>query len=205
VIPPVTYLLPIKRPDTDPALDLEFAGYLAWLARRVEVVVVDGSPERVFMAHERTWGRLVRHVRPDPRHACANGKVGGVLTGIDLATHELVIVADDDVRYTGANLDELSRRLAGADLVRPQNVFDPMPWHAAWDTSRSLLNRAVGADFPGTLGLRRSFLRAIGGYDGDVLFENLELIRTVRAAGGQIVEAPDLHVRRHPPSVGRLV
>jgi hypothetical protein len=205
VIPPATYVLPIIRPDTDPALDPELAAYLGWIAERVEVVVVDGSSYRVFALHERAWGRAVRHVRSDPRFACANGKVQGVLTGIDLARHDLVIVADDDVRYAEASLQELVRRLEGADLVRPQNVFDPMPWHAAWDTARSLLNRALGADFPGTLGVRRSFLRATGGYDGDVLFENLELIRTVRAAGGRIAEAPDLFVRRLPPSPRRFL
>jgi hypothetical protein len=205
VIPPATYVLPIKRPDTDPALDPGFAAYLRSMAGRVEVVVVDGSSPRVFAAHERAWVPAVRHVRPDPRFACANGKVRGVLTGLELARSDLVIVADDDVRYDEANLGEIVRRLAAADLVRPQNVFDPMPWHGAWDTARSLLNRAVGADFPGTLGVRRSFVLAMGGYDGDVLFENLELIRTVRAAGGRIAEAPDLFVRRLPPSPRRFL
>ncbi|UKJ64983.1 hypothetical protein H1Q78_06375 [Cellulosimicrobium cellulans] len=38
---------------------------------------------------------------------------------------------------------ELSRYLAGlashAEVVVPQNVFAPMPWHARWDTARSLV------------------------------------------------------------------
>jgi hypothetical protein len=86
-----------------------------------------------------------------------------------------------------------------ADLVRPQNYFDPLPWHAQWDTARTLVNRALGADYPGTLGLRRSLLLAAGGYDGDSLFENLELIRTVEAMGGRVVSPLDLYVRRLPP------
>jgi len=36
--------------------------------------------------------------------------------------------------------------LAGADLVGPQNFFDPLPWHARWDSARTLLNRASGGD-----------------------------------------------------------
>jgi hypothetical protein len=40
----------------------------------------------------------------------------------------------------------------------------------------------------------------MGGYDGDVLFENLELIRTVRAHGGRTHSPLDLYVRRLPPS-----
>jgi hypothetical protein len=84
--------------------------------------------------------------------------------------------------------------------VRPQNYFAPVPWHALWDTARTLLNRSVGADFPGTLAVRRSSLLAIGGYDGDVIFENLELIRTIRSAGGTVLSPLDLFVARRPPS-----
>jgi hypothetical protein len=62
------------------------------------------------------------------------------------------------------------------------------------------LNRAVGADFPGTLAVRRTPLLAAGGYDGDVMFENLELIRTVEAQGGTTLAPLDLYVRRLPPS-----
>jgi hypothetical protein len=84
--------------------------------------------------------------------------------------------------------------------VRPQNVFDPLPWHARWDSARSLLNRALAADYPGTFALRRSTFLAMGGYAGDVLFENLELVRTVRAFGGREVRCPSLFVRRRPPT-----
>ena len=90
------------------------------------------------------------------------------------------MIADDDVRYDEAALTAVHRLLGRADLVRPQNYFDPLPWHAWWDTGRTLLNRALGADYPGTLAVRRSTFLAMGGYDPDVLFENLELIRTVR-------------------------
>jgi hypothetical protein len=68
-----------------------------------------------------------------------------------------------------------------------------------------LLNRAFGSDHPGTLGVRRSRLASIGGYDGDVLFENLELARTVLAAGGRVVDAPGIYVRRRPPTPARFL
>ncbi|MGH2500233.1 MAG: glycosyltransferase [Candidatus Limnocylindria bacterium] len=89
-------------------------------------------------------------------------------------------------------------------MVRPQNYFAPAPWHARWDMARTLLNRISGGDWPGTLGVRRSVLLATGGYDGDVLFENLELVRTVRAAGGRELIASDLYVRRLPSTVARF-
>ena len=77
------------------------------------------------------------------------------------------------------------------ELVRPQNYFAPLRWHARWDTARTLLNRvAGGVDFPGTLAVRRSRSSQTDGYDGDVLFENLELIRTIEAAGGRVLALP---------------
>ena len=110
------------------------------------------------------------------------------------------MIADDDVRYSAAALAGVIDRIDGADLVRPQNYFDPRPWHARWDTGRTLINRSFSGDYPGTLVVRRSAFLAVGGYDGDVLFENLELMRTIGAAGGRIVNAPDVFVRRIPPS-----
>ena len=73
-------------------------------------------------------------------------------------------------------------------------------WHAVVDTARSSLNRVTGGDWPGTLGIRRSELLRAGGYAGDVLFENLELVRTLRCAGATETVAFDLFVRRIPPS-----
>jgi hypothetical protein len=141
----------------------------------------------------------VRHCRPAPLPG-SNGKVVGALTGVHLARHELLVLADDDVRYDRRTLVRLVDALSSADLVRPLNVFDEWPWHARWDGGRSLLNLALGGgDWPGTFGVRRTVLRATGGWDADVLFENLELVRTVQAAGGVVVDAHDVVVRRRPP------
>lgn len=120
------------------------------------------------------------------------------------AHHECVIIADDDVRYRPEQLAEMVERLAGWDLVPPQNVFvtpgGTLPWHARWDTARILINRAVGGDYPGTFGLRRTAFLATGGYDGDVLFENLQMMRTMRAAGARIARAEGMFVARIPPT-----
>jgi hypothetical protein len=48
--------------------------------------------------------------------------------------------------------------------------------------------------------VRRSTFLRIGGYDGDALFENLELMRTVEAGGGSVLHARGLHVARRPPT-----
>ena len=197
-------MLPLRWNEFDAAAVDELTDYLRDLHKHAEILVVDGSPPAVYEAHARAWGHLVRHLPPDPAYAFANGKVNGVHTGVVAATHEHVVLADDDVRHTPATIEAIDRALHTASVVRPQNYFDPLPWHARWDTARSLLNRAVGADYPGTLAVRRSMFTAMGGYDGDVLFENLELMRTVSAAGGIQVCPLDLYVRRLPPEADRF-
>ncbi|HEX5984318.1 MAG TPA: hypothetical protein VFY69_08935, partial [Solirubrobacterales bacterium] len=123
---------------------------------------------------------------------------------VELASCERVVIADDDVRYDPAALRRAAELLAEYDLVRPQNFFAELPWHARWDTARTLLNRSLGRDYPGTLAVRRSRMLAMGLYDGDVLFENMELIRTVRAHGGRTVSPLDLYVARVPPSASHF-
>jgi hypothetical protein len=200
----LSYVLPYRSRPGD-ANEEELDRYLRWLSRRVQLIVVDGSDPKGVRAHRERWASIALHLVPDADLSCRNGKVRGVLTGLRRARHEHVIIADDDVRYDDDALLRMQQLLRDADLVRPQNVFDPLPWHARWDTARMLLNRALGNDHPGTLGVRRSFLAFIGGYDGDVLFENLELVRTVLAAGGRVVDAPGMYVRRRPPTAARFL
>ncbi len=200
---PATYVVPLRWVEDGPLDDL--TAYLAMLAGWLDVVVVDGSPPGRFVEHHRAWDAFATHVPPDPRFRFLNGKVDGVLTGIALARHEAVVLADDDVRYGWSELQRVIAALEHADVVRPQNYFRPLPWHARWDTARTLLNRALDGDFPGTLGVRRSTLLDLGGYDGDVLFENLELMRTVEAAGGVVLHDPGCLVRRLPPTARHFV
>jgi hypothetical protein len=195
----ISYVLPLRASHP---VDRELDGYLCWLAPRVDLIVADGSNADVFRRHAERWREMpLRHVAVDADlRNLANGKVSGVLTALRRARYELVIIADDDVRYDEAALHALASALSGADVVRPQNYFDALPWHAWLDTGRTLLNRMSGGDWPGTLGVRRSILTMTGGYDGDVLFENLELVRTVVAGGGVAACPLDLYVRRRAPT-----
>lgn len=193
------YILPLRWQAATSRRELaDLTAYLARLREWAEVVVVDGSAEPLFTVHHRAWSPLVRHIPPDGPRA-PNGKVAGVLTGIRATVNPRIVIADDDVRYGREELAEVVARLDRAGLVAPQNHFRPLPWHARWDTGRSLVNRAFGADYPGTLAVRRGL--AADGYRGDVLFENLELMRTVVARGGTIEHAKDVFVERRPPTV----
>ena len=198
----VSYILPI-RSETVPST--EFFHYVNNLSALAEVLLIDGSPAPIYLATDAQCTSAIRHCPPDDDlSALVNGKVRGVLTGFRRASHETLIIADDDVRYTAQEVEQLIAALATADVVRPQNYFAPLPWHARLDTSRSLINRVTGGDWPGTLGVRRSILRRSGGYNGNVLFENLELVRTVIAAGGRARCRQDLFVRRLPPGTGHF-
>jgi hypothetical protein len=199
----ISYVVPIRWHDGEQREEL--AAYLAGIAPHcAELIVVDGSPPEVFAANAEAWRACTTHVPPAAEESWLMGKVSGVRTGVRLASREKIVIADDDVRYEPAALRRAAQLLERADLVRPQNYFSRLPWHARWDTARTLLNRCLGRDYPGTLAVRRSRMLAMGLYDGDVLFENLELIRTVRAHGGSTAAPLDLYVARVPPSAGHF-
>jgi hypothetical protein len=191
-----TYILPITVSSLRGFNEL--TGYLLRLRRiapQLQLIVVDGSPVNVFAAHARRWSRFVTHVRPASLR-CLNGKVRGVLTGFAFASHDKIIIADEEIRYDARSLAQMIDALDHAEVVRPQSYFMPDTWQTLVDSSSALINRATGGDWPGTLGVRRHVLH--GGYIGDVLFENLELVRTVRASGGRELVAHDIFVARRP-------
>lgn len=190
------YVLPLRWSE-DSGLE-ELSTYLEQLCSWIPVTVVDGSEEKLYDDHRARFPASVLHIRPE-LGAGGNGKVAAVLTAVSLSNAERLVIADDDVRYTRRELASVIEGLEHAHVVRPQNYFSTLPWHACWDTARSLINRAFADDFPGTLGVRRDALVATGGYDA-VLFENLELIRTVIAAGGYERRMPGLFIARRPPT-----
>lgn len=207
----VSYVIPLRWMRRGPIEEL--ASYLSHLSGEVdEAIVVDGSPPALFERHAAALHGVARHLPPHPDLDFRMGKVNGVLSGVRECSHERVVLADDDVRYDPPALRRVVELLGEADLVRPQNYFAELPWHARWDTARSLLNRVFTGDptfpvgdFPGTLAVRRETLLSIGGYDGDALFENLELMRSVHAAGGAVVTPLDLYVARRPPTTAHFL
>ncbi|MBV9719347.1 MAG: glycosyltransferase family 2 protein [Candidatus Eremiobacteraeota bacterium] len=190
-----TYILPIRLQNAENVVEL--GGYLQSL-NGIEIVVIDGSDAATFAALDSTIGHFAKHLPADARHRGSNGKACAVLSGLAAAEGAKIIVADDDVRYDAKALGEVLERLDDADIVRPQNYFRPAPWHAVLDGARSLINRALDGDWPGTLAFRREALPF--GYRTDVLFENFQLVRTIRARGGRELVCRDVFVRRLPPT-----
>lgn len=197
-----TYLLPIRRLSTSAEEIRNLFEYFRELAHiGCEVIVVDGSPPEIFEKHHRAWGEACRHVTVSPKYTYLNGKVNGVHTGVDLACCEYIVLADDDIRYTAENIKRVCQLLRHYDMVRPQNYLSPLPWWGRTEAARMLINRGVlrTGDYPGTCAFRRSTCLRVGHYDGDVLFDNEEIVRHFTVNGADVCFALDLFVLKRPP------
>ena len=199
-----TYLLPIRRVRARHQEIDELAKYFRNLAREgCEVLVVDGSSPEIFAQHNRAWQKLCRHVTVDRKYTYLNGKVNGVHTGVDLADCESIILADDDIRYTSEDIRRVCELLKRHDMVRPQNYLAPLPWWGRTEAARMLINRGVlrSGDYPGTCAFRRSASLRFGHYDGDVLFDNEEIVRHFILNGGDVCYALDFFILKRPPTL----
>ncbi|MEP6936730.1 MAG: glycosyltransferase [Chthoniobacterales bacterium] len=199
-----TYLLPIRRSNFSADESFELARYFQLLGRAdCEVLIVDGSPPEIFEQHRGIWSALARHEKVDRRFGYLNDKVNGIHTGVELAGHEKIILADDDIRYTPANIAEIAGLLESFEVVRPQNYLSPLPSWARMEAARMLINRATlcAADYPGTCAFRRETILRVGHYDGDVLFDNEEIVRHFARAGATISYANDLFIEKRAPTL----
>src|SRR6059036_1720587 len=57
------------------------------------MIVVDGSESWLWHRVDAAFGTGVLHLRVDPTLAFLNGKVAGVTTGVQAASHEFVVIA----------------------------------------------------------------------------------------------------------------
>lgn len=203
-----TYLLTIRRVRFDADEAADFRDYFKMLAEAgCEVLVVDGSPPEVFAEYGNIWRGACRHETVDPQYKYLNGKVNGIHTGVALARHERIILADDDIRYTPENVRRMADSLGEYDMVRPQNYLHPLPFWARTEAARMLINRAwiAEGDYSGTLGITREAMRRVGHYDGDVLFDNEEIVRHFRYKGARICYARDFFILKRPPAFEKWI
>ena len=153
----MTYMLPIRSGDN---VADELLAYLAALvdskrSRRSSLWTARTSPSL------RTSRRAARSgsacSRGNPELGSLERQGGGRADRDSARPAAVLVIADDDVRYDEACLMQ-SWRPRPREIVRPQNYFQPLPWHACLDTARMLINRVTGGDWPGTFGLRRDAL-----------------------------------------------
>lgn len=202
IVPLCTYLLPIRRVKMDHAEVAEFKAYFRMLQQTgCRVLVVDGSPAEIFAQHHAEWVPHSQHVPADNSYGFMNGKVNGIYTGVHATQDEKIIVADDDIRYSPEDIARICALLDSCDLVRPQNYFKPLPFWARMEAARMLFNRAFlrAGDYPGTCAFLRSTFLRIGVYDGDVLFDNEEMVRHFVVSNTRICYATDFFILKKPP------
>jgi hypothetical protein len=203
-----TYLLPIRRSGFSRTETAELAEYFRTLDDAdCDILVVDGSPAPIFKQHARAWRSLVRHEPVDRSFGYLNDKVNGIHTGVNLAATEKIILADDDIRYSAPEIGRICDLLDEFEVVRPQNFLSPLPWWARMEAARMLINRATLriADYPGTCAFHCETMLRVGHYDGDVLFDNEEIIRHFARSGATISYAVNLFVRKRPPTLRKWI
>jgi hypothetical protein len=204
-----TYLLPIRRRTFSAEEAAEFARYFSGLTNAgCDVLVINGSPPEVFERHHDVWKAHAQHGRVDRRFGFLNDKVNGIHTGVELSPNEKIILADDDIRYNASDLEQMASLLENYEVVRPQNFLgERVPWWARLEAARMLINRATlrMADYPGTCAFRRATMLRLGHYDGDVLFDNEEMIRHFACHRARICYATDCFIEKRPPSFRKWV
>ena len=203
-----SYILPFRRSAYGHPEMLELNEYCRLLVTAgCEVLVVDGSPAPVFSGNRLALTYASQHLPVDRQFGFLNDKVNAVHTGVRLASCERLIIGDDDIRYDPLSLGDILHGLDGAELVRPQNFLEPLPFWARMEAARMLINRGVlrAGDYPGTCAVRKSGMIRVGHYDGDVLFDNEEMIRHFAAHGAVIEYSLDLFVRKRPPTLRKWI
>src|SRR5438552_13978347 len=104
--------MPIRRSAFNEAEANALPDYLESIRPAAsEVIVIDGSPPEVFDWHHEWWSALCRHEPVNRQFGFINDKVNGIQTGVRLAVNEKIILADDDIRYTACDIDQIATRL----------------------------------------------------------------------------------------------
>jgi hypothetical protein len=121
-----------------------------------------------------------------------------------LATRWIGRSAGDGNQFAGSPpiLPSSSPRDESVHLA-DKGLLDPssLPWWARIEAARMLINRATLriADYPGTCAFRKSTILNAGEYDGDVLFDNEEIIRHFARRGSRLCYANNFFIHKRPP------
>jgi hypothetical protein len=162
-----------------------------------DVLVVDGSAPQQFDKNRRVIRWVARHVAPLPSHHRPAG-IDPVAAAADFAANEKVIVADEAVRYTASDVDQLCDLLELHEVVVPQNYLDPLPWWGGIEAARILVHRGIEPTGDGgTFGFRRTAVRGLRAIE--VMEELDEPVRRLGMRGAEVFAAHDVFVRREPP------
>lgn len=193
-----SYILPLARVREDPHEMLELLLYFRELAAAgCEVIVVDASSPSVHAEHQAAWGSTARVLRPDPACFGFDPKRACIDSGITAASHERLIVADDDVRYAPDDLSRVASMLDYYEMVRPRDYIRPGCRASTMEAVRTLVARAAQADQDSlaTCALLRSARRRAGS-TACVRAGPWDLLRDLAPRDVRLCSAEDVFIRR---------
>ncbi|MGE5403022.1 MAG: hypothetical protein ACM3S2_21690 [Ignavibacteriales bacterium] len=199
-----TYIFLIRRNSAPGDEIQELAGYFRMLnSLGCEVLVVDSSPLDVFAGFEGAWYYLCRHVKVDSRFHYLSDKLNSICTGADLATCEKIIVAEDDVRYSPADILRMCEMLEDFDLVRPQNYISPLQWWSRMESVHTLMNRAVfpGGDYSNTLAFLNTAFKKHCHFGKSSYYDSDDIIMQFALRRAKICYALDFLILKKSPSL----
>jgi hypothetical protein len=198
-----TYLVVLEG-DRGAAGDLhDLATYLSALSvAGCEVVLVDASPSPIFENNRRVLRWVSRHLAVRPRYRSFVGGIDIVRTAVDVSNCDRIIVADENVRYAPATVENLCELLDTHEVVEPQDYFEPLPWWSGIEAGRMLLHRGIEPvpDHGVTFGFRKSAIRGLRGVD-IVSCNDDDPVRRLASQGAEIFSASEVFVRRLPPAL----
>lgn len=177
---------------------------------------------RVVQDLVREFPDLPIDVVVDPRLHGSNYKIGNLINMLDRALHEVLIIADSDVRVERDYLDCVTAPLNDEGVGLVTCVYEDVPTPDIWSRIGAMyinewyVPSALLAAMFGhrsyasgqTLCLRRNTLTSIGGFSGmvDHLADDYRLGELVRGQGLRIELSPTpVMAEHHDPSLGALV
>lgn len=171
----------------------ELARYLSDLGvAGCEVIILDPSPRMQFEQNARTLRWVGKHLRAQ------GGATDLVRAASAVASCEKIVIATDDVRYTGEAIVRICALLDLHEVVEPQDYLDPLPWWGGIDAGRILVHRGIEPrpDHGATFGFRRSAVRSLRMLPAS---DNAaDQVRRLAAYGAEVHPANDVFVRRQP-------
>lgn len=144
----------------------------------------------------------------DPHVSCSNLKVANLINMMREARHDVLVIADSDMRVEPHYLAEVTAPLQNAEVGLVTCLYRGVPVEGIWSRLACLhvnhgflpqalvgerLNPGEGC-FGASMALRRSTLDAIGGLEvvADDLADDYELGAAVRRLGLKVVVSPHL-------------
>jgi len=189
-----SYVVPIEQRTASIPEAQSLSAYLSTLnVAHCDVVILDSSPSEVYDQLHRVFRWVARHV-------AVPAGADPVRCAVELAGCEKVIVAQPEVRYAPADLEQMCDLLEHHEVVEPQDYFDPLPWWGGIDAGRMLVHRGIEPypDHGGTFGFRRGAISGLRGLDSGEPAGD-DAVRRLAANGADVLSASEMFIKRRPP------